>query len=80
MSGQLVVLDKKPGVSLVGVEETWRQLFVKCVLRVMGPKDTNMCQDYQLCAGLKAGIDGTVHGFNLFGTLTHPWKTGGFYL
>ena len=63
MSGRLVVLDKQPGVSLVGVEETWRKLFSKCVLRVMGPKDTKTCQDYQLCARLKAGIYGTVQGF-----------------
>ena len=47
---------------MVDVGETWRCLFTKCVLRVTGPKDTNGCQDDQLCVGLKAGIDGVVYG------------------
>ena len=32
------------------------------MLRVTGPKSTNACQDYQLCASLKAVIDVAVHG------------------
>ena len=27
-----------------------------------GPEATMVCQDDQLCAGTKAGIDGTIHG------------------
>ena len=34
------------------------------------------CQDDQLCARLKAGIDGVIHGFKLFGTKTQLWKIG----
>ena len=35
--------------------------FYKCVMRVTLPKATNACQDYRLCAGLKAVIDGSVY-------------------
>ena len=62
MSGRLIVLYKQPGVCLFRVGETWRRLFSKCVLRATVPESTNACQDDQLYAGLKAGIDGTVHG------------------
>ena len=58
MSGRLIALEKQPGVRPVGVGETWRRLFDKCVLRVTGPEATSVCQDDQLCAGLKAVIDG----------------------
>ena len=48
---------------LVGVGETWWRLFVKIVLKVTGPESIMACQDDHLCSVLKAGIDGTVHGF-----------------
>ena len=60
---RLIALDKQTGIFPVFVGETWRRLFAKCVLRVTGPEATSACQDDQLCAGLNAGIDGTVHGF-----------------
>ena len=34
MSGRLSGIDKQYGVCLVGVGETWRRLFAKCVLKV----------------------------------------------
>ena len=61
MSGGRVALEKHPGVSLSRVGETWRFLFDKCVLRVTVPEANNVCQDDQICAGLKAVIDGTFH-------------------
>ena len=61
MSVHLIALDKQPGVWSVVVGETWRSLFAKIVLRVTGPEATMSCQDEQLCAGLKAVIDGAVH-------------------
>ena len=62
MSGRLVALEKRPGLCLVGFRETWQRLFGKCMLRVMGPKSTNMCQDDQLYVGLKVGIYRDVNG------------------
>ena len=61
MSGRLIALDKQPGVLTVGVGETWRRLFAKYVLRVTVPEATILCQGDQLCARLKALIDGAVH-------------------
>ena len=62
MSGRLVALDKHPGVRSDGVIEIWRCLFSKVVLKVTVPEATMVCQDDQLCDGLKAGIDSAVHG------------------
>ena len=36
MSGQLIMLDKQPGIRLVRVGETWRQMMAKFLLRVAG--------------------------------------------
>ena len=62
MSGRLIALDKQPGVCTVGVGETWRHLFAKCVLRVTGPEATRAFQYDHICDVLKAGIRGTVNG------------------
>ena len=47
---------------MVGVGEMWQRLFSKIVLNVTGPEATMACQDGQLCARLKAVIEGVVHG------------------
>ena len=62
MSGLLSTLDKQPGVRPVGIGETWHSIFSKIVLKVTVPEATMACQDDQLCAGLKVGIDGAIHG------------------
>ena len=62
MSGRLIALDKEPGFHPVRLGETWRRLFSKTVRRIPGPADTSACQDDQMCAGLKSGIDSAVHG------------------
>ena len=61
MSGRLIALYKQPGVRLVGVGKTWRLLLSKIVLKVTGQEATMAYQYDQLCAGLKALIDGAVH-------------------
>ena len=62
MSGRLIALDKQLVAHPVGVRETWRRLFGKIVLKLTGPEATMVCNYYQMCDGLNAGIDGTVHG------------------
>ena len=62
MSIRLIALDKQLGVRMVGVRETWRRLFTNIVLKVTRLEATMACQDDQLCDGLKAGINGVVHG------------------
>ena len=61
MYGHLRALDKQTGVYPVGIGETWRQLFTKCVPKVMGPGATTACQDYHMFSGLKARIVGAFH-------------------
>ena len=62
MSCRLIALEKQPGVRPVGVGETWRRLFSKIILTVKGLEATMVCHDDQLCAGLKAGINGAIQG------------------
>ena len=61
MSGRMIALDKQPFVCPVGVGEMWRRLFAKIVLKFTGPEATMECQDDQLCAVIKAGIDSAIH-------------------
>ena len=61
MSGRLIALDKQPIVNLVGVGEKWQLPFAKILIKVTGMEATMACQNDQLCAGLKAVIDGATH-------------------
>jgi hypothetical protein len=58
MDGRLLALNKSPGIRPVGIGETWRQLFAKILLLIMGDKAQEVCGIDQLCAGLQAGIKG----------------------
>ena len=80
MSSCLIALDKWTGIHQVGVGETWQRIFSKCVLRATGPEATNECQDDQLCAGLKAGIDGDVHGVQNIWDANSSTEDWGFML
>ena len=48
--------------------------FAKIVLQVTGPEATMECQDEQLCAILKAGIDGAINGVQAL------WRKKTFYI
>ena len=63
MPSQLIALDKLTRVSRVGIRETWRQRFAKCVLKVTLPEATHVCKDENICAVLKAGIYWKVQRF-----------------
>ena len=60
ISGRLIALDKQASLRPVGVGETLLRIFSKIVLKIMGQEATMAFQDDQLCAGLKAGIDGAI--------------------
>ena len=62
MSGRLIALEKLPRVSPVDVRETWHHIFVKYGLKVMGYEATHRFRDDQMCARLKTGIYGVIHG------------------
>jgi hypothetical protein len=39
----------------------YRRLWAKCLLKAIGSQATAACGNYNLCAGLQAGIEGAVH-------------------
>ena len=61
MACRLVALDKRPGVRPVGIGETLRRSLAKIVMRSAGDQAKTSCGNLQLCAGLKAGIEGGTH-------------------
>ena len=78
MSGRLIALNKQPGVRPVGVGETWRRIFAKTVLKVTRSEATMACQDENMYAGLKAGIDGAIHEVEAFGDKNLSTEEWGF--
>ena len=61
MSCCLMELNKRPGVYPVGIGEMLRRDLAKLVMREAGDQAKTTCGNLQLCAGLKAGIEGATH-------------------
>ena len=61
MTCRLVGLDKRPGVRPVVIGETLRRALAKLVMRAAGDQSKTACGNLQLCAGIKAGIEGAIH-------------------
>ena len=61
MMCRLVALDKTPGTRPVGIGEIWRRLWSKTIILIVGDQATAACGNYNLCAGLPAGIEGAIH-------------------
>ena len=61
MSCRLVALDKQPGVHPVGIGETLRRALDKLVKRASGDQAKTAYGNLQLCAGLEAVIEGSMH-------------------
>ena len=61
MAYRLVALYKSLGVHPVGIGETLRRALAKLVTREAGDQAKTACGNLQLCAGLKAGIEGATH-------------------
>ena len=58
---RLVALDKRPGVSPVGIGETLRRALAKLVMRAAEDQAKTACSNLHLCAGLEDGIEGATH-------------------
>ena len=61
MACRLVALDKRPGVHPVVIGETLRRSLAKLVMGAARDAAKTACGNLQLCAGLKAGIEGATH-------------------
>lgn len=59
--GRLVALDKQPGICPIGIGKPWMHAVAKLVLAQCGTDGNETCGNSQLCAGIKAGIEGTIH-------------------
>ena len=57
----LVALDKRPRVRPVGIGETLRRYLAKLLMRAAGEQAKTAYGNLQLCAGLKASIEGATH-------------------
>ena len=58
---RLCALNKQPDVCPLGIECIIRRLIAKCALKTGGADTKFACRSKQLCAGLKAGIEGATH-------------------
>jgi uncharacterized protein YsxB (DUF464 family) len=74
-------MDKFLGVCPIGIGDVWRRLVAKCVLTGAGHSANTSCGSDQLCAGLRAGIDGAIHGVStLYNELEDSDSNSGFLL
>jgi hypothetical protein len=67
----LVALDKSPGTRPVGIGDIYCHLWAMCIFAVSASQATAACDNFNLRAGLTAGIEGAVH------TVRHVWENPG---
>ena len=76
MACRLVALDKQPGVRPLGIGEVWRRGLAKCILVICGEDAKSACGSTNLCAGLKAGIEGALHAVSARAALANTLEFG----
>ena len=65
MSGQLIALEKCPGIRPVWIGDTWRRLLAKCLLQVTGQEAKAAYGTNQLVGGVEEEIEGGIHSMRL---------------
>ena len=61
MAGQLIGLDKCPGVHPIGVREALQHILCKVVALAIWANLEDVRGVVQMCSGLWAGMEGVVH-------------------
>ena len=64
MACRLIAIDKCPGVRPIGVGETLRRVIGKTVCMITRSDVEEIAGVSQLCAGIKAGVEGAIHAIN----------------
>ena len=77
MACRLVALNKHPWVLPIGIGETLRLAITKLVMRAAEDQANMVCGILQLCAGLKAVIEGAAHAVAQMRNERHALDTGG---
>ena len=58
---QLIPLNKRPGVRLIGIGEVVRRIIGKAILSITSKAIEQAAGSLQLCAGQECGIEGAIH-------------------
>ena len=80
MSGRLIALDKHPGITPVGVGETWRRMMAKFLLGVVRPEAKAACGTTQLAGVLEERIEGAIHAMRVLWEKHKKEEDWGFLL
>ena len=73
----MLAADKKPGVHPLACGEIWMRLWVDCLNTEMKVCATTACGNVNLCAGLRAGIEGNLHAVREIWPQSTEWERDG---
>ena len=64
MANRLIALDKCPGIRPMGIGECPRRVVGKALMLAAGEDVKSICGKDQLCSGVEACTEGTIHAMN----------------
>jgi len=76
-SAQMLVADKKPGVRPLACGEIWMRLWADFLNTETKAGATTACGNVNLCAGLRAGIEGNLHAVRAVWLHSAGWERDG---
>jgi len=76
-SARMLAADKKPGVRPLACGEIWMRLWADCLNTETKVGATTACGNVNLCAGLRAGIEGNLHAVRAVWLQSAGWECNG---